>query len=313
MNIRLRVFASFLLIWSIAFSAGASCGSSSCPIDLNALNAPIAGQLGVDLSFQYVNQDRRIGKAFAGDHDEIRTTNRITTAALAYAVSRDLQLSVSVPWISRSHTHLDAAVPESWSLNSLGDIALQSRYRLIADSRATAGGLWAIAGVKLPTGVHDLRNANGEVAEVTLQPGSGTTDGIVGLSWQSGTRHASAISGALGNVTVVPFFASATYQFRHGGVDGYRIGNELQINSGVGYPLSPIAVGLLQINGRIRERDHGDEFTGGTVVYASPGIRFDVRGAGLYAIVQIPVYEHMNALQLASHENVVFGIQHRFR
>ncbi len=123
-------------------------------------------------------------------------------------MSRDLQLSVSVPWVSRSHSHVDGTVPESWNLKAAGDITVQSRYRLIAGSRATASGLWAIAGVKLPTGAHDLRNAGGKEAEVTLQPGSGTTDGIVGLSWQTGARHTSAVAGALGNVNVVPFFAT---------------------------------------------------------------------------------------------------------
>ncbi|HSP16077.1 MAG TPA: hypothetical protein VLV78_15130 [Thermoanaerobaculia bacterium] len=324
----MRVLSSFLVALCLASSAEASCGSSSCPIDLNALNAPIAGQLGLDLSFQYINQNRlQIGTRgasvgeIASDHDEMRTTNRITTAALAYAVSRDLQLSVSVPWISRSHTHLEGSLPESWNLKALGDITLQSRYRLIANNHATAGGLWAIAGVKLPTGAHDLRNAHGELAEVTLQPGSGTTDGIVGLSWQSGTRRSAAIAGAMGNVTVVPFFATATYQLRRGDVGGYRIGNELQVSSGMAYPLSQNLTGLLQVNGRIRAKDQivrgepneDTAFTGGTVVYASPGIRYDVRGAGLYAIVQVPVYQRVNELQLTSRANVIVGVQHRFR
>ncbi|HEX9163593.1 MAG TPA: hypothetical protein VF980_17940 [Thermoanaerobaculia bacterium] len=316
------------VVFLAASALHASCGSSSCPLDLNALNAPVAGQLGFDLSFQYINQNRpMIGTrgAFVGeiptDHNEVRTTNRIATATLAYAVSRDLQLSASVPWISRSHLHLVGTTPETWDLNAIGDVVLQSRYRLIANRHATAGGLWAIAGVKLPTGAHDLRNADGELAEVTLQPGSGTTDGIVGLSWQSGTRAVTAISGSMGNVAVIPFFATATYQVRRGDVNGYRMGNELQVSSGLAYPVARNVTGLMQINGRVRahdrivrgEPDPDTLFTGGNYVYASPGVRVDTHGVGVYALVQIPLYQHVNELQLTSRANVVVGVQHRFR
>ncbi|HSP35716.1 MAG TPA: hypothetical protein VLU46_15495 [Thermoanaerobaculia bacterium] len=323
-----RTSALALLVLLSAAAVRASCGSSSCPLDLNALNAPVAGQFGFDLSFQYINQNRpMIGTrgALVGeiptDHDEVRTTNRIATAALAYAVSRDLQISASVPWISRSHLHIADGVPERFNLNSIGDVVLQSRYRVFANQRATGGGLWAIAGVKLPTGKHDLTNANGATAEVTLQPGSGTTDGIVGLSWQSGTHAASAISGSMGNIAVMPLFATATYQFRTGDVHGYRLGNELQLSTGLGYPLTRNVTGLLQVNGRVRAKDRivsggfdpDTLFTGGTYVYASPGVRVDTHGVGVYALVQLPLYQKVNELQLTSRANLVAGVQHRFR
>lgn len=324
-----RMFSLVVVSLFMALPAHASCGSSSCPLDLNSLNAPVAGQFGFDLSFQYINQNRpMIGTRGAligqipSDHDEVRTTNRIATASLAYAVSRDLQLSASVPWISRSHLHLrEGATPQSWNLSGVGDIVLQSRYRIFANQHATAGGLWAIGGVKLPTGAHNLRNAEGETAEVTLQPGSGTTDGIVGLSYQSGLRKAAAIEGAMGNVAVLPFFATATYQFRTGDASGYRLGNELQLSAGSAYSFTRTVVGLLQINGRVRahdrivrgEPDPDTLFTGGSYVYFSPGVRIDTHGVGVYALLQLPLYQRVNELQLTSRANVVVGMQHRFR
>lgn len=317
------------VIFFAAAAAHASCGSSSCPLDLNALNAPVAGQFGFDLSFQYINQFHpMIGThgALVGeiptDHVEVRTTNRIATAAVSYAVSRDLFVSVSVPWISRSHFHLeDGVTPESWKLNAIGDVTLQSRYRVFASRKSSAAGLWLIGGVKLPTGPHDLRNAQGETAEVTLQPGSGTTDGIVGLSWQSGVTRATSVEGMMGNIAVIPFFVTSTYQFRAGDVGGYRLGNELQMNMGTAYPLSRTSIALFQINGRYRAKDRmvngafneDTLFTGGTYVYASPGVRVDTHGMGVYALVQIPLYQKVNELQLTSRANVVIGVQHRFK
>ncbi len=323
---RLLSFAFVFLFTSVSLHA--SCGSSSCPLDLNALNAPVAGQLGFDLSFQYINQTQpMIGtrSAFYGelpsDHTEIHTKNAITTASLAYALSRDLQLSVALPYVSRSHLHVENGAPQSWNLNAIGDLVLQSRYRVLANQRATAGGLWVIAGIKFPTGPHDLRNSQGDMAEVTLQPGTGTTDGIVGLSWQSGIRAHSRVNDFMGNIAVVPFFATATYQFRHGDVNGYRVGNDFQVSTGAAYPLAHDLFALLQINGRVRAQDRivsGEFdpdvlFTGGTYVYATPGFRVDTHSIGVYALVQIPLYQRVNGLQLTSRANVVAGVQHRFR
>jgi hypothetical protein len=122
----------------------------------------------------------------------------------------------------------------------------------------------------------------------------------------------------MGNYALVSYFATATYQARTGGIDGYRAGNELQVNAGTGYPLTNDVVALLQVNGRFREKDHGPDpaetdFTGGTHVYVSPGLRVDVAQAGVYAIVQFPVYQKVNELQLTSRVNMIVGVQHRFR
>jgi hypothetical protein len=74
--------ALFLLFSFTAGSAIASCGLSSCPIDLHALQFGDTGRFSLDLSFQYIDQDQpRIGSRrahvgeIASDHDEIRTIN----------------------------------------------------------------------------------------------------------------------------------------------------------------------------------------------------------------------------------------------
>lgn len=326
MNMRAVRFAlGFCGVLLSITSLRASCGSSSCPLDLNALNAPIVGQVGFDLSWQYLDQNRpmigtraaRIGE-IETDHAEVKTLNRVITGVLAYSPAKNLQVSATVPWMSRSHVHLAENGRESWDLSGIGDISLQSRYRFVSGGQGAAAGLWLITGIKLPTGAHDRRNKAGEVAELPIQPGSGTTDGIVGLSWQGGTSRAMALAGPMGNYGVVPFFATATYQARTGGVNGYRIGNELQVNAGTGYPLTKDVVLLFQLNSRVQEKDRGPDpretaFTGGTHIYASPGLRFAVRGVGAYAIVQLPLYQRVNELQLTSRTNVIIGLQHRFR
>jgi len=90
------------------------------------------------------------------------------------------------------------------------------------------------------------------------------------------------------------------------------------VNAGGAYPLRSIEL-LLQVNARIRSRDDIEEepeeepFTGGSFVYVSPGLRVPVGArAAIYALVQIPVHQDVNAIQLTSDANYVLGIQTRF-
>jgi hypothetical protein len=298
----------------------ASCGSASCPLDTNALNQPHKGELTFDLSQQYIDQDQAragthdatIGEVHGPHHDEVRTLNRIATATLGYAPSDRVQLSLSIPYLSRDHDHFESnQTPEAWRLRGVGDVVLQSRWN-------AARGLWLIAGVKLPTGSHDLKNDEGEAAELPVQPGSGTTDGIAGISYQRTFNMHTPVSGPMGNYALVPWFVTATWQFRGGATDGYRLGDEFQLSAGTVYPLTHRLDALAQLNTRIRKRDQIDDepeeepFTGGTYVYASPGLRFSLGRTAVYTLVQFPIYERVNKIQLTSKQNYVIGVQTRF-
>src|SRR2546423_3276151 len=95
-----------LLFAVTALRLEASCGSSSCPIDLHALNRPMAGQFALDLSLQYIDQDQpriftrraRVGE-IPSEHEELRTVNRAMALGMAYGLTNRLQLSASLPYI----------------------------------------------------------------------------------------------------------------------------------------------------------------------------------------------------------------------
>ncbi len=335
---RLRVLAAFLLA-TLAQVTYAGCGSASCPLDLQSLNRAAAGGFTLDLSLQSIDLDHpRIGTSSASvgelhgpHHDEVRTTNRVATAVFGYAPSTRWQLTAAVPWVSRSHDHLASShehagaprgehntVAESWDIRGLGDIVLQARFALREPNAITHSSWWLIGGVKLPTGDDSSANDEGEIGELPIQAGTGTTDGIVGISYEGGLLHHSRVSGPMGDVALMPYFVSATYQFRGGANHGYRLGNELQLNAGTAYTLSRHFELLLQVNSRFRDKDTiGDEpeeaaFTGGTYVFASPGVRVPLRRGALYGIVQLPLYQDVNAIQLTSDANYIVGIQTRF-
>jgi len=271
-------------------------------------------QLVADLSFQYIDQDRLKGSSdLETEHHELQTVNRLTTLQVSYLVAPRFQLSATLPFISRSHRHLEieSGELERWSFGALGDAAVQGRFRV---SKA----LWLSAGAKLATGARHESNGD-EEAEVTIQPGSGSTDVLLGASWQSGFVRNTSIQGPMGSAALIPVFVSATLRLNGRGTHRYKKGDELQVNVGSEYPLTERIHLLGQINLRQQDKDSvGDteenpELTGGTHLYLSPGLRVTLgNSTSLYGYVQIPVYEDVNGAQLVARRNLLIGIQQRF-
>lgn len=103
-SVRTRLAACLFVFVVAAPRLVASCGSSSCPIELHALHAPDERGFSLDLSFQFIDQDQpRAGRsrvatgARASDHAEVRTINRIASLQLGYGVSERLQLLATLP------------------------------------------------------------------------------------------------------------------------------------------------------------------------------------------------------------------------
>ncbi|HEV8632001.1 MAG TPA: hypothetical protein VGV61_16925 [Thermoanaerobaculia bacterium] len=320
-----------LVALAAARPLAASCGSALCPIDTHALNLPETGGWALDLSFQYIDQDQpRIGTRDAhvgelsSEHDEVRTINRTATAALRHAFSDGLHVGVVVPWVSRFHEHIEESVEgqsfpgevEKWSYSGVGDVALETQAELWSHGRT---GLWLTGAVELPTGQDDRSNSAGEVAELPIQTGSGSTDFVVGGNLRGSVFHVAGREGAMGRTAAIPWFASVTYRRNGRGRDDYRLGDEWQASAGTAYPLSQRLEALLQLNARRRGEDdpgktqEDPRFTGGRFLFASPGARLALgeRWAG-YLYLQLPLYQDVNRLQLTARRNWLWGIQGRW-
>jgi hypothetical protein len=324
----IRAIAVFALFLLIPGRAAASCGSSSCPIDLHALQFGDVGRFSLDLSFQYLDQDQpRIGSgraqvgAIASDHDEIRTINRLVALQLSYALNERLQLAVNVPYVSRSHEHFDeeAARLERWNLGDAGDASVQGRVRLFAAAGPAPSSIWLTGGVKLPTGSRHETGSTGEDAEVTIAPGTGSTDALFGVTYQSAVLRNTALAGPLGHATLIPFFVALNGRVNGRGTHDYRRGHEIQLNAGTEYPLTSALHVLVQVNARMLGRDdvgrtdENRDLTGGHYLYASPGLRLLLgHGTSFYGFVQLPLVQHVNGLQLTSKANYVGGFRKSF-
>ena len=74
---------------------------------------------------------------------------------------------------------------------------------------------------------------------------------------------------------------------------------------------------MMQLNALVRGRDRGSQAepddSGGRFVYLSPGIGYSIsRRTQLYGFVQLPVYQHVNGVQLVSDWSAVLGVTTRF-
>jgi len=317
----LRAAIAGTAVFLVRAALFANCGSATCPMDPQSLNLPLPRQFTLDFSFQYIDQDQvRIGthKGFVGEipstHDEIRTVNRGIGFLANYATSDRLVLSAFIPFVSRYHEHLEEASAqlETWNFRDLGDIAVSGRYRL-------GTNVWTTLGVKLPTGARRPSNSEGEAAEVTLAPGSGSVDVLGGVVFQTQLPVPSLSHGLLGSAAIMPFFAGVTYRRNGSGTESYRMGDELLVNAGLNYPLFTRLQLIAQVNADFRGKDdvgktdEDPNHTGRTSIFVSPGVRVGLPGGiAAYWVVQVPVYQRVNGIQLTAKYNLLGGIQARF-
>jgi len=269
-----------------------------------------------DLRGEYIRQDRlysgshRIGADQVTEETiERETVNRNLIATLDWAFGSNWAMSLRVPFVDRTHIHDvlpetpgDPIVTERWDIRHLGDVQVIGRYQLpLQDTTAYA----VSAGLKLPTGSHTVTNDDGVPAERSLQPGTGTTDMIVSASLRHSLTGRDALFGQAG-------FAAALNSR-----DSFRPGNRVDAALGLVHQFAGNWSAALQLNVAYKARDSGAEAepenSGSTTVQLSPGVNVPLGGAThLYGFVQLPVYQHVNGVQLMPRWAALIGLNTLF-
>ena len=306
-----------------ASAAVASCGSAFCMVNTNWGVQGVWNEPGFrgDLRFEYIDQDQpRTGTrdVAVGEiphhHDEVRTINRNVFATLDYGISEALGVSVIFPWVDRAHEHIHnhRGEPEleSWNFSGLGDMRVVGRYQFpptTTDPQVTRVGFAGLTGgLKLPTGRTTVANGEGEVAERTLQPGTGTTDAVLGAYY----RQALPMAGS-------SWFVQLGAQVALNSRDEYKPGDQVGVDAGYRYDVNDRFAAMLQLNYRYKARDKGaqaePEDSGGQAVTASPGVSFALTPrVQAYAFVQLPLWQHVNGVQLTADWSVAAGVSAQF-
>jgi hypothetical protein len=298
-------------------NAAANCGSAMCAVSTNwNLQGipPAAGSGRVDLRYEYINQSQPwLGSSrtsSAGDEEatELKTINNNLIATVDYALSQRWGVTAVLPVVARSHSHTAEPdtnpTPESWKFTRVGDARLLASWR-DADEAEPNSAVGLQFGFKLPTGPYDVANANGVVAERSLQPGTGSTDLLAGAFITRPARN-----GAL-------WFAQVNFQWAVATREDYRPGNLFVATGGYRHPLSTHVTGIIQVNATVRASDSGanaePDVTGGQFLFVSPGVSWDLSPlTEIYSYVQLPVYRHTTGAQLTFNWALVAGISRRF-
>jgi hypothetical protein len=307
---------------ALPMAASASCGSAFCTANTNWDVQGAWQEPGwrLDLRYEYIDQDqpmagsRKVGVGeIPQDHDEVRTVNRNLLSTLDYTVDADWGVTASLPVSQRQHDHVQndmgEQLPESWDFTAVGDARVLARRRLATYEDAKAHSLGTLGvnfGLKLPTGRTDVRNADGELAERTLQPGSGTTDLVAGL-YYSKTLPVSDLS----------WFVSGQVQQALNSHQDFRPGTKLFADAGVRYAATEKLGLLVQLNAQARARDSGaqaePEDSGGKYLFFSPGVSYAPTPAvQVYGFIQLPIYQYVNGVQLTASRAYALGVSTRF-
>lgn len=309
-----------LSLFALPHRLSASCGGAFCTVNTawETQGAWTEPGMRLDLRYEYVGQDQlrhATGKVAVGQisrhHDEVKTINRNLLATFDYTINRAWGWSLQAPFVDRKHSHIHnhhgAQLPEQWDLAGLGDVRVLGRHRF-ADDPGHAGTWGMLFGAKLPTGDTDKRNAAGDLAERTLQPGSGTTDTVLGVYYNTLL---------LVQERPTTVFVQGAVQVPLRSYDYFRPGNQLSFDAGLRYPLSPSWQSLLQTNVLFKADDAGANAepadSGGTFAWVSPGLAYAAsRHWQIYGFVQLPLYQRVNGVQLTADWATTLGMSWRF-
>jgi hypothetical protein len=299
--------------------AVASCGSAFCSINTNwdVQGAPSEPGLRADLRYEYIRQDQPMSgsrKVGVGElprhHDEVLTKNENWLPSLDYG-GRDWGVNVLLPFVRREHdhihNHMGEQVPEHWQFSEVGDMRVLGRRRLASfESEDSISSLGLNFGLKLPTGAVDKVNSEGDRAERTLQPGTGTTDLLLGAYYMQ-HLHASDLA----------WFAQGLAQLPMNSHEDYRPGKRFTADTGIRYAVAEKTSLMLQINLLVKGRDSGAQAepddTGGKFLFISPGASYAIGDAfQVYGFVQLPLYQYVNGVQLTAKRAFAVGASLKF-
>ncbi len=325
------------LMTAVAMSAASTsvlaCASCGCTLSSDWDSQGFTTQPGwkLDVRYDYLNQNQlrqgtgtispanasQIVTSAGPQEVEKYTRNNYLTLGIDYTHSADWGVNVQLPYIDRKHGTLgvssDGSNPAVGAYDSqtssLGDIKVIGRYQGLTPQH----NFGVMFGLKLPTSSHTKTGIStdpanpGDTATIDrgLQPGTGTTDAIVGAYYFDSINKN------------WDYFAQATAQTALNSKDDYKPGDGFNFNLGARYMGFAAVMPQLQLNARYVEHDTGanaDQVsTGGTLVYLSPGAVMPVgKRASLYGFVQVPVYQDVRGVQLAPRYTASIGARFAF-
>jgi len=222
-----------------------------------------------------------------------------------YFIHKRSELNVIIPYISnRSRTGA-----ELQSAGAPGDITLLASYRLLErtltekfQNRLILGG-----GIKLPSGSYSIRDNGGERIDCMLQPGTGTTDYLLYVSYIFSYRK-------------VGLNFNSTYKLNGENRFGERIGNSstnylnlfVKLRSDKKLKIFPSLQAYYEYSSGLFLNGRYQNGTTMNIAMAGPGLDLFYRNISLNASFQLPVYEETMPFNLSNAGRFMIGISYNF-
>ena len=255
---------------------------------------PAAGTLGLDRpsasSLRLALEDRYLSKeSGSGDNAESEREDRLVLRA-QYSPIGPLVLQLELPYYLFKN-HLNSTGLQDDGATGIGDVTLGARYELLRvglDARHVV----ALTGtLKTPTGPN-ARHLPGQEPDEHLQLGSGTWDGLAGISYLYGFQPWT-------------LYANVTGRLNSANSRGFRYGHALFGTLGARRTFldSHRLVASLEAQVRFAGKDHfadgsTDPDTGGFLGYATGSVGYALTNDLLLrAVAQVPVVKDLNGVQ----------------
>ena len=266
----------FLIISTVVLWADLSHACDYCLLTQGLSPLQTTTGLGIRIDERYTVLNSMYHGTDKVDNPGNKETHLTTQVTGFYAINLDLTALVVVPYVRKTMKEWDegmAMFMEGKGIG-LGDIALMGRYIFykrheLASTTLVAGQI----GVKLATGATDKKDNMGEVMDAHIQPGTGSTDLILGLN----------LSHAAGRFTLSTNFLYVINGEGETGDEKHEFGDMLNYDvTGIyriypAMPPGPTVSLALGIAGEWRgnEKEDGvDIGLNGHVVYLNTGILF---------------------------------------
>ncbi len=201
--------------------------------------------------------------------------------------------------------------------SGLGDAALLARYSFLKkETPDTTTVMAALVGIKIPTGRTNARTADGMMyLDSHLQPGTGSTDYLLGLSFSHSLARFSVSANLLGTIPGSGKFGTTQHEF--GNSLNYDVTAKYRLIPGEFSPMKPQLFAALGINGEARAREKEDHITvpdsGGNTVFLSPGLQLVLAPDWIADLsYQRAIYHNLYGTQLGDTYKVITAVTYLF-
>jgi hypothetical protein len=324
--VKKHAFIFFLAIGLFLFSHGESVACDFCLLSQGISPLDTIKGIGIKVSERYSLLDRVYQGTIEQTNPGAREDHWTTELTGFYSMTPEFMVLAVVPYRNGSTRGELMTNPDGTmgldtggegKAKGLGDIALMGRYTFLKqENPETTNVMAGLAGIKFSTGKTDAQTADGaEYLDSHLQPGTGSTDYLVGLSFSHSLDRFSVSANVLGTITTEGKFGNTRHTF--GDALNYDVSGKYRISPEAFSPQKPQFFLAIGINGEARQREKIDgdtvEDSGGNTVYLTPGIQLVlVPHWAIELSYQHAIYHNLYGTQLGETYKAITGVTYLF-